>query len=121
MLRLAGSDDSGFLATHRGLEEAKRYRSLQRRMLRGYLRVLSHDYHCLHSLAAKSAQKQSASLGLVGERMQFAFSIWSVELRLLLNEVVPCTVNLKPLLERVNELSSRVRETTRRKLGFRAA
>jgi hypothetical protein len=47
MLRLANSGDSGYLNLQRGPEAAARYRRMQRRMLREYLRGLSRDFNRL--------------------------------------------------------------------------
>ncbi len=124
MLRLAERLDVGFLTQHRGPEEATRYKKLQRQILREYLRVLSRDFHRLHRLATESALRartdpESSSLALVEEKLEFIFAMWSIELRLLLNEVAPCAVNLRPMLESVKELTERAREKSRRRLEYR--
>jgi len=124
MLRLANSGDSGYLKTQRGPEAAARYRRLQRRMLREYLRGLSRDFHRLHIIAAESSGRvridgENSSLALIEEKLEFIFSVWSIELRLLLDKLSPCTINPQPLLTNVDELTAKAREITRRRLEFR--
>jgi hypothetical protein len=126
MLRLAESLDTGFLTAQRGPEEAARYRRLQRQILKEYLRGLSRDFHRLHSLATESALRarhdhENSSLALVEEKMEFAFSMWSVDIRLMVNDFAPCAVNLRPLIANVDELTARVREANRRRLEFRVS
>lgn len=126
MLRLSSSADSAFLAVKKGPVEAARYRRLQRKLLREYLRVLARDFHRLHALATESAirahaDQDDSSLALVEEKMEFGFSIWSIELRLLLDEFTPCVVDLRPLLDNVDHLTARAREVSRRRLEFRVS
>ena len=120
MLRLAEGSDAPFLSKHRGPEETARYRRLQRQMLRDYLRGLARDFHRLHGLAAGS-DPGNLALALVDERMAFSLGIWSIEARLLLNEIVPCAVNLRPLLANVEQLTDKAREITRRRVEFRVS
>jgi hypothetical protein len=124
MLRLTEPRDIGFLNTHCGPLEAARYKRLQRAMLRDYLRGLSRDFNRLHTLASHNrfrgqAENADSALALVEEKLEFIFSVWSIELRLLLDEVTPCPVNLRPLLANVTELTDRVREIARRRNEYR--
>jgi hypothetical protein len=124
MLRLANAGDSGYLNTQRGPEAAARYRRRQRRMLREYLRGLSRDFHRLHTIAAESAgcvrtDRGNLSLVLVEEKLEFIFSVWSIELRLFLDKFSPCTINPQPLLTNVDELTAKAREIARRRMEFR--
>lgn len=126
MLRLAEPHDAGFLLLQRGPEEAARYRRAQRQMLREYLRSLSCDFHRLHALATESALRardddENSSLALMEEKMDFIFSVYSIEFRLMMNSVVPCVVNLRPLLANVDELTAKAREVARRRLEFRVS
>ncbi len=124
MLRLTEPGDVGFLNANCGPLEAARYKRLQRAMLRDYLRGLSRDFNRLHALASNShfrgqAENADSALALVEEKLEFIFSLWSVEVRLLLDEVRPCPVNLRPLLTSVSELTDRVREIARRRNEYR--
>ncbi len=124
MLRLANLGDSGYLNAQRGPEAAARYRRLQRRMLREYLRSLSRDFHRLHIIADESSwrgrvDRENSALALVEEKLEFIFSVWSIELRLFLDRFSPCTINPQPLLASVDELTAKAREITRRRLEFR--
>jgi len=126
MLRLANSTDTGYLNLHRGHETAKRYRRLQRQMLREYLRGLSRDFNRLHALATESALRaridhENSSLALVEEKLEFIFSMWSIEVRLFLDEFAPCAINLRPMLANVDELTAKARATARRRLKFRVS
>jgi hypothetical protein len=124
MLRLANSGDAGYLKIQRGPEAAALYRCTQRRMLREYLRGLSRDFDRLHIIAAESAWlarvgRENSALALMEEKLEFSFSVWSIELRLLLDKFSPCTINPHPLLANVDELTAKAREMTRRRLEFR--
>jgi hypothetical protein len=126
MLRLTSPSDARFLSIQRGPKAAARYRHAQRQLLREYLRSLSRDFNRLHNLATGSAlrarsDRQNSSLALVEEKMEFIFSMWSVETRILLDEIAPCSINLKPLLAEVDQLTARARETARRRLEFRVS
>jgi hypothetical protein len=124
MLRLANSGDSGYVNAKRGPEAAAIYRRLQRRMLREYLRALSRDFHRLHTIAADSAWRaridhENSALALVEEKLEFIFSVWIIELRLFLDKFSPCTINPRPLLANVDEVTAKAREIARRRLEFR--
>lgn len=124
MLRLAHSADTGYLAVHRGPEEAARYRRVQRRILKEYLHGLSRDFHRLHALATESAlrarnDRENSSLALVKEKLDFIFSMWAIELCLFLDEFAPCAINLRPLLADVGELAAKARESAQRRLEVR--
>ena len=112
MLRLANSGDTGYLKIHRGPEAAASYRRRQRRMLREYLHGLSRDFHRLHTIAAESAcrsriDRENSALVLIEEKLEFIFSVWIIELRLVLDKFSPCTINPRPLLANVDELTAR--------------
>ena len=53
--------------------------------------------------------------------MAFSLGIWSIELRLLVNEVAPCAINVRPLLANVEHLTEKAREVSRRKVGYRVS
>lgn len=124
MLRLANPGDSGYLRAKRGPEAAAHYRQLQRRMLREYLRGLSRDFHRLHTITADSAWRaridhENSALALMEEKLEFIFSVWIIELRLFLDKFSPCSVNPRPLLANVDQLTAKAREIARRRLEFR--
>jgi len=124
MLRLAEPLDAGFLTMRRGPVEAARYKREQRKILKEYLRVLSRDFHRLHRLATESAIRarndhDNSSLALLEDKLEFIFAMWSIELRIMLNEIAPCVVNLRPLLASVEELTARTRQITRRRAEYR--
>jgi hypothetical protein len=123
MLRLANSGDSGYLNSRSGPEAAARYRQMQRRMLREYLRGLSRDFHRLHTVASESPrrsriERENSALVLIEEKLEFIFAVWIIELHLFLDKFSPCTINPRPLLANVDELTARAREVTRRRLEF---
>lgn len=124
MLRLVETVDPGYLLANCGPLEAKRYKSLQRQMLREYLRGLARDFNRLHALATENAiraraEEEDSSLALVEEKMEFIFSMWSIEFRLYVNQFAPCVVNLRPLLANVDQLTVKAREMSRRRLEYR--
>lgn len=124
MLRLADQCDTGFVTARGGTEQAARYRRVQREILREYLRVLSRDFHRLHAVATESALRArddhgNLSLVLVEEKMEFIFSVWSIEIRLWLDEFAPCAVDLRPLLAHLEQLTAKARATARHRIGYR--
>lgn len=112
MLRLGERDDARFLASQRGPDHARKYRRLQRELLRGYLHSLATDYDRIHSLATHGADG-------VQEKMEFIFSLWHVELRIAVDQITPCTVDTRPLLDNVEQVTARARDVARRRHEFR--
>jgi hypothetical protein len=110
MLRLAELTDAGFLDIQRGAATGLRYRSLQRQLLREYLNCLARDFHRLHALAADAGKPAQ-----MDEKMEFVFCVWSIELRLALNQVTRCAANLEALLASVEQLTIRVRKLAQRR------
>jgi len=110
MLRLAEPGDAGFLDRQRGSETGLRYRSLQRQMLCEYLSGLARDFHRLQALAAKAGKPAH-----MDEKMEFVFCVWSIELRLALNQLTRCASNLEALLASMEQLTIRVRELAQRR------
>lgn len=124
MLRLADGCDESFLRAHRGEEEVSRYRRLQRRILKEYLDGLSRDFHRLHMLATSAAvgapgNPGNSSPSLMEDKMEFILSVWSIEFRLLLSEIAPRVINLRPVLAHVQQLADKTRDVTRRRVQFR--
>ena len=124
MFRLSEPVDSRFLKSQRGPKEASRYRRLQRKMLRQYLRGLARDCHRLHLLASQMDAhpvpgNDNSVLAQLEEKLEFSFSVWSIELRLLLDEISPRDLNLRPLLANVEALTERARRAARRRHQLR--
>jgi hypothetical protein len=120
MLRLADQRDALFLGARSGPEEAQRYSRRQRRILKEYLRGLSRDFHRLHLLVANSAPRVrnnagNSSLTVLEEKMEFILSMWSIEFRLVLSGIVPCAINLRPMLANIDQLAARTRDIDRRR------
>jgi hypothetical protein len=114
MLRLIESRDTGFLATQRGPAEVKRYRCLQRRMLRGYLHALYRDFHRLQAVAAAARSSgghdgQKLELAPAQQEIRFLLALWNVEFRLLLNRIAPCAIDIGPLLANVGFMTEKAR------------
>jgi hypothetical protein len=116
MLRLAEPGDAGFLDARGDPGTALRYRSLQRQMMREYLSGLARDFHRLHALAAEAGTPSQ-----MDEKMEFVFCVWSIELRLTLNQITRCAANLEALLASVEQLTIRVRELAQRRHMLRGA
>ncbi len=114
MLRLVESRDTGFLATQRGPAEVKRYRCLRRRMLRGYLQSLSRDFHRLQMVAATAGSpeghhRRKSFLAPVLQKIRFLWTLCNIEMRLILNRIAPCSIDLRPLLASVGAMTERAR------------
>ena len=124
MFRLSEPADTRFLEARRGPKEASRYRRQQRKMLGQYLRGLARDCHRLHLLASEKNPhpvpgSENSLLAHMEEKLEFSFAVWSIELRLLLDEMSPRELNLRPLLANVEELTERARQAARRRHQFR--
>jgi hypothetical protein len=109
MLRLASSEDRCYLKSHRTRRMARRYRRVQRILLREYLRGLSRDFQKLHAIAAK----KDSSLELFDGHLGFIFGLWLIEARLVLQSVVPHSIDMEPLLQSVQALAEATREMAR--------
>jgi hypothetical protein len=109
MLRLATGSDRPFLAERSTPRIARKYRRTQRTLLREYLRGLSRDFQRLYSIAAV----QDRSVELFDGQLEFIFSVWLIEARLLLQAVVPHSIDMRPLLETVDDLAAANRESAR--------
>jgi hypothetical protein len=114
MLRLADHRDTGYLSMLQGHEVAARYRRVQRRLLREYLHGLSRDFHRLHTIATQGAlrsrqESEISFFALAQKKIEFAFSLWIVEVRLLVDGISPCRVDLGPLLASLDQLMAKVR------------
>ena len=124
MLRLAARDDEHYLGGGRARGSLKRHRSIQRALLREYLRSLSQDFHRLHRIAAeKHLQVKSADSGLPMELFEqqigFIFHMWNIEARLLIHAFIPHRIDLEPLLASVEKLAADTREMIRPPVRFR--
>jgi hypothetical protein len=109
MVRLATGSDRPFLAEKRTRRAARRYRRTQRNILREYLRGLSRDFQRLYTIAAV----RERSVDLFDGQLGFIFSVWLIEARLLVQTVIPHSIDLQPLLESVETLAAENREMAR--------
>ncbi|MGD1072992.1 MAG: hypothetical protein ABSB15_22955 [Bryobacteraceae bacterium] len=123
MLRLASRDDGNYLKSARETGDFKRYRRIQRTLLREYLRSLSRDFQRLHAIAAEKSLRVKGgdgnSMALFEQHIGFIFHIWSIEARLLLRALIPHSIDLAPLLANVESLAADTRELIRPPLRFR--
>jgi hypothetical protein len=120
MLRLAARSGEHCLKTG----DLKRYRRIQRALLREYLRSLAQDFHRLHAIAAE--KNLAAGIGDAGlpmtlfeQQIGFIFHMWSIEARLLLHALIPHRIDLAPLLANVETLATDTRALIRPPLRFR--
>jgi hypothetical protein len=123
MLRLASQMDRRYLESAHSRELAACHRRVQRRLLREYLRELSHDFNRLYSIAtAKSVRamndSDNLSTTLVEQQMGFIFLMWSIEARLLLDGIFPWSVDLKPVIGYIENLAAQTRELSRPQLSY---
>ena len=123
MLRLASQMDRKFLSSAHGNTLAGCYRKIQRQLLREYLRETSKDFNRLYAIAtAKTVQAASdpgdLSMALFEQQMTFILLIWGIEARLLLDDYLPFTVDLKPLILHLEGLAQQTRDLVRPQYGF---
>jgi hypothetical protein len=123
MLRLASQMDRNYLNSAHGTKLAVQHRKIQRQLLREYLRDLSRDFNRLYEIATvKSVQaindSGNLSVNLVEQQMGFIFLIWTIEARLILDSVLPYSVDLKPVIGYIDALASQTRELARPQLAY---
>ena len=125
MLRLASQIDREFLSSVHGKQLAGCYRKIQRDLLRDYLREASNDFKRLHAIATAQAVRAQSdpgdlSLNLLEQQMSFAMSIWGIEARLLLDDYLPFSVDLKPLVMHLEGLAAQTRALLRPQYSYSA-
>jgi hypothetical protein len=125
MVRLASQLDRKFLASAHGESLAACYRKIQRGLLRDYLRQASTDFNRLYSIAnARCVQAASdpgdLSMMLLEQQMTFIMLIWGIEARLLLDGVLPFAIDLKPVVQCLENLAGQARELTLPRLSYKA-
>jgi hypothetical protein len=118
MLRLAGQMDRRFLESVHGKVLAECYRSIQRNLLREYLRDAARDFRRLHSIAtAKMTRALSdpdgLSMALFEQQMSFLMLVWWIEARLLLDRFLPFSLNLAPLVTQIQVMAEQTRQLAR--------
>lgn len=125
MLRLATQMDRKFLSTAHGEVLAGCYRKIQRNLLREYLRDASKDFKRLHAMAtAKTVRATSdpdeLSTALFEQHMTFILLVWGIEARLLLDNFLPFTVDLQPLIGQLEGLAQQTRALARPQYSYQA-
>jgi len=105
MIRLASDSDRVFLATAGSARVVKSYRRKQRGILREYLRVLARDFQKLLDIAAASQP-----MAFFESQLSFIFGVLWIEARMVLEALVPHSIDLEPLLESVETLAASARE-----------
>jgi hypothetical protein len=125
MLRLATQMDRKFLSSAHGDTLAGCYRKIQRNLLREYLRDASKDFTRLHSIATSktlhaASDPNELSMALFESHMTFILLVWGIEARLLLDNVLPFAVDLKPLIGQLEGLALQTRDLVRPQYSYQA-
>jgi hypothetical protein len=125
MVRLASQMDRKFLSSAHGGTLSACYRTIQRNLLREYLRETAKDFNRLHAIAtAKSVRAASdpgdLSMALFEQQLTFTLLIWGIEARLLLDDFLPFAVDLKPLIVHLEGLAQQTRELARPQYSYQA-
>ena len=123
MLRLATQMDKAYLESVHGKTLASCYRKIQKNLLREYLEDASKDFNRLYAIAtAKAVQANSdpgdLSLALFEQQISFILSVWGIEARLLLGDVLPFKVDLEPLVAHLETLAQQTRALARPQYGY---
>jgi hypothetical protein len=125
MLRLAAQMDRKFLRSAHGETLAGCYRKIQRNLLREYLHDASKDFNRLYAIAtAKTVHAASdpddLSMALFEQQMTFVLLVWGIEARLLLDNLLPFAVDLKPLIVQLEGLARQTRELAHPQYSYQA-
>jgi hypothetical protein len=123
LLRLASRMDRSYLEKTHGKRLAGCYRKMQRALLREYLHDLSKDVNRLYAiLNARSANARNdegnVSLALTEQQTSFALLIWGMEARLLLDQVMPRALNIRPLIAALDALTSQTQAVASPQLSY---
>jgi hypothetical protein len=111
MLRLLDEADYKFLASQPGYSKKyiDRLRAERRAIFRAYLRNLVRDFHRLH-MAARMVlvfaphDRPDLAMTLMRQRFLFTFAIMAIECRLLLHAVGIGTVDVRTLLQALDNM-----------------
>lgn len=111
MLRLLDEADYKFLASQPGYSKKyiDRLRAERRAIFRAYLRNLVRDFHRLH-MAARMVlvyapqDRPDLAMTLMRQRFLFTFAIMSIECRLLLHTLGIGTVDVRNLLQALDNM-----------------
>jgi hypothetical protein len=103
MVRLGSQADIEVVATRCDGKAAHAYRVRRRAILRGYLGSLAKDFDRLYSIAIERTVHDNHGTGdfstaLFLDGLNFACLIWIIKAQLLTDVLVPCSVDLEPLL-----------------------
>lgn len=117
MARLLSESEFDYLASQPGYTEeiGKRFRADRRRIFRGYLRSIRRDFSRLY-LAAKlvalysQVDRPELAAALLRRRMEFAYAIMMIEVRLALHRFGLATVDVSGLVEAIERLQAEVRQ-----------
>ncbi len=125
MLRLASQMDRRFLRDAHSENLAACYRSIQRDLLREYLRNASKDFNRLYAIATAQSVRATGdpddlSMTLLEQQMTFILLVWGIEARLLVDAILPFSFDLKPLIEHLEGLAQQTRQMARPQYSYQA-
>jgi hypothetical protein len=125
MLRLASQIDKEFLVRAHGKDLASCYRKIQRDLLREYLKEASKDFNRMYAIATRQAVQAVSdpgdlSIALLEQQMTFLFSMWGIEIRLLLDDYLPFAVDLQPMVAHLDGLAKLTRALVRPQYSYSA-
>jgi hypothetical protein len=125
MLRLASQIDKEFLAEAHGKALACCYRKIQRDLLREYLKEAQKDFNQMYAIATRKAvqavsDQGDLSIALLEQQMSFLFSIWALEIRLLVDDYLPFNVDLAPMVAHLEGLANQTRALVRPQYSYSA-
>ena len=125
MLRLASQMDRQFLTREHGKTLATCYRKIQRDLLREYLAEASNDFNRLYAIATAKAVNAASdpgdlSLNLFEQQMSFLLAMWGIEARLLVDDYLPFSIDLQPLVVHLEGLAGQTRALLRPQYSYSA-
>ena len=125
MLRLATQMDRRYLSGAHSDSLAGCYRKIQRGLLREYLRDAAKDFNRMYAIANARAVRAASdpgdlSMALFEQQMTFIMLIWGIEARLVLDGILPFALDLKPLIDSIEDLAQQTRELARPQFAYSA-
>jgi hypothetical protein len=123
MLRLAGQMDSDYLVRKRGKALASCYSKIKRDLLREYLREASKDFNRMYRIAndrcvQARSDPDNMSAALLDEQLSFLFTVWVIEAKLLLGDLLPFQTDLRPMLAHLEAVAAETRMLIRPVSGY---
>jgi hypothetical protein len=116
MERLLNNEDFAFLAKQPGFTPTmgRRFRSERRRIFRGYLRLLRHDFArattACHLLTVHSAEDRAdLAAALMREKVRFGLGMFVVEVRLILHAAGFGPTDAHGLVESLETMQAQMR------------